>query len=333
MNVIIMKSRRYLVFLAVLVSTGTVSAQEEVVGGLFARPYAHSGFGTGAEATGVAAGDGEALFFRWGTGLYDVIREEDIRFRDNGYAYFEAFGEEQIIIYGGNHIIVHNLDDPAYSMYRPDLDLRDRIAPERKNRLGALKFFGSGALTTAPNYFTETIGGPTVEYTADRLHVLFFGSEEKGFLYDHESLPWVEGEPGDGTGVTLSVDFTAGRTASGKITPGRSDALVILNGFVDPGRRRLYKMNNRVKRLAVRSIDPADPAAAFEIEVVLPDRVVFHEIALPVPVSGVELTILEVYPGSRYNDTCISAVLTRGRNEIEHYTKSAVRRKYGRFEE
>lgn len=325
MNIIVKKSRWYLVFLAVLVSTGTVSAQE----GLFTRPYAHSGFGTGVEATGVAAGDGEALFFRWGSGLYDVVREEDVRFRDNGYGYFEAFGEEQMIIYGGNHIIIHNLDDPAYSMYRPDLDLRSRIDPDRKNRLGALKFFGSGALTTAPNYFTETIGGRTIEYTADRLHVLFFGSEEKGFLYDHESLPWVEGVPGDGTGTTLSVDITAGRTVSGKITPGRSDALVILNGFVDPGRPRLYKTNNRVKRLAVRS---TDPAAAFEIEVVLPDRVVFHEIALPAFVSEVELTILEVYPGSRYNDTCISAVLTRGRNEISRFSISEIERRYRRFE-
>ncbi len=323
-----------IVVLAVVVFTFSIgfpvpavlSAQE----GLFARPYAHSGFGTGAEATGIVAGGGEALFFRWGSGIYDVVREDDIEFRDDGYGYFKAFGEEQFIIYGGNHVIVDNLDNSAYSMYRPDLDLRTAIDPERKNRLGALQFFGSGALTSAPGFLTETIGGRTVEYTADRLHVLFFGSEEKGFLYDHETLPWVEGGPDDGTGTTLSVDFTAGRTASGEITPGRSDALVILNGFVDPGRRRLYKLNNRVKRLAVRSTDPAAP---FDLEVVLEDRVAFHEIALPAPVSGVEFTILEVYPGSTYNDTCISAVLTRGRNEIERYPKTEIRSRYRRFDE
>ncbi len=82
-----------------------------------------------------------------------------------------------------------------------------------------------------------------------------------------------------------------------------SDHVMILNGAVDFARLNLYKDNNRLKRVLVRADD-----GSFAFEHVFDDVVAFHKIPFPAEARGVTITILEVYPGRRWDDTCVTAI-------------------------
>lgn len=81
-----------------------------------------------------------------------------------------------------------------------------------------------------------------------------------------------------------------------------------MNGFVDFDKRYLYKANNRVKKAVITSLDKDAP---FEIEYDFEDYVHFSEINFPKAVNKVRFTIKEIYKGEKWDDTCITAVITR----------------------
>ena len=110
------------------------------------------------------------------------------------------------------------------------------------------------------------------------------------------SIPWVEGKEDDGIGETVEFD----------ITPQTWEAieginLRILNGYVDPLKPYLFKQNNRVKKLLVQT------DAGFSNELTFNDAVEFTKIELPKETKHVKITIKEVYKGTKYSDTCITA--------------------------
>ena len=77
-------------------------------------------------------------------------------------------------------------------------------------------------------------------------------------------------------------------------------------------KRYLYKANNRVKSAVITSLDEENP---FEVEYEFEDYVHFSEIDFPCEVSKVRFTIKEVYKGEKWDDTCITAVITRWESE------------------
>ena len=78
--------------------------------------------------------------------------------------------------------------------------------------------------------------------------------------------------------------------------------LTILNGYVDPLKPHLFYENNRVKTMLVTTNEGESVTIHFN------DVVEFTTIQLPVTTTHVTLTIQEVYKGSKYSDTCISAL-------------------------
>ena len=76
----------------------------------------------------------------------------------------------------------------------------------------------------------------------------------------------------------------------------------ILNGYVDPLKPHLFKENNRIKKALLQT----DTGIKKEFE--FRDEVEFTQIILPEDVKHVKLTILEVYKGTKYQDTCITSV-------------------------
>lgn len=100
-----------------------------------------------------------------------------------------------------------------------------------------------------------------------------------------------------GIGEYLDIEFTEPK-----------DNIVVLNGYVDLEKRYLYKANNRVKTAVIKSLDENNP---FEIEYEFEDYVHFSEINFPCEVNKVRFTIKEVYKGEKWNDTCITAIITR----------------------
>jgi hypothetical protein len=105
---------------------------------------------------------------------------------------------------------------------------------------------------------------------------------------------WAEGAPGNGVGEWLQVEPPV---------PVLLDTLEITNGFA--ASEALFRANNRIKKLDL-SINGSGP-----VSVQLPDQMDPFDIKLPETenvIRTIRLTIREVYPGTKYQDTCISQI-------------------------
>jgi hypothetical protein len=128
---------------------------------------------------------------------------------------------------------------------------------------------------------------------------------EVGNILDISHLkPWVEGDEGDGVGekITMIVDDD---------TYLWHGWLLILNGFIDYNRPYLYEYNNRVKTLRIYYDDNREEYETVELlddqNFQLIEIKHFYE-----DYSGkITIEIAEIYPGSRYNDTCINYLQIR----------------------
>jgi hypothetical protein len=105
---------------------------------------------------------------------------------------------------------------------------------------------------------------------------------------------WAEGAAGNGEGEWLELNATV---------PVLLDTLEITNGLATS--EALFRANNRIKKLDL-SINGAQP-----VTVQLPDQMDPFNIKLPDSkelVHSIRLTIREVYPGTKYQDTCVSRI-------------------------
>ncbi|MBQ4496875.1 MAG: hypothetical protein II973_05135 [Spirochaetaceae bacterium] len=114
-------------------------------------------------------------------------------------------------------------------------------------------------------------------------------------LWNSQIRPWVEGKKGDGIGESFEFDTTYPKG-------GLPLDIRILNGYVDPLKPHLFKENNRIKKALLET----DTGIKKEFE--FRDEVEFTQIILPSDVKHIKLTILEVYKGTKYQDTCITSV-------------------------
>ena len=149
---------------------------------------------------------------------------------------------------------------------------------------------------TASSYYVEKTRNGTIEYIPQTLSALFSLGMHCTWI---RHTPWVPGKENNPSGIGEYLDIEFDK---------KQDNLVILNGYVDPFKHYLYKANNRVKKAVITSLDEENP---FEIEYEFEDYVHFSEIDFPCEVSKVRFTIKEVYKGEKWDDTCITAVITR----------------------
>ena len=105
---------------------------------------------------------------------------------------------------------------------------------------------------------------------------------------------WAEGAPGDGIGEWLELTPKF---------PVLLDSVEIVNGLTASD--TLFAANNRVKD-AELTVNGNETVA-----IQLPDRMTPTAIALPEkvgPLKSIRITIRSVYPGRKYQDTCITQV-------------------------
>jgi hypothetical protein len=108
--------------------------------------------------------------------------------------------------------------------------------------------------------------------------------------------PWVEGVPGQGIGETISVSgFNAGRTPH---------TIIISIGFVDFNRPYLYEYNSRPSTIRIWLNDSND-----FMDVELNDSPDPQIINLSQEVDSFKIEILQVYPGTKWEDTCINFIM------------------------
>jgi hypothetical protein len=107
------------------------------------------------------------------------------------------------------------------------------------------------------------------------------------------SAPWVEGVPGPGIGEEITVT-------------GSFHRFWISIGYVSLRRPELYRMNARPKVIRV-----IHPASGREKRVPLEDTPNPQAVVLDVPgneLLDLRIVIEEVYPGTRWEDTCINFI-------------------------
>jgi len=126
---------------------------------------------------------------------------------------------------------------------------------------------------------------------------------QSGNTYGPDNLitegAWCEGVPGDGIGQALEFSEQPYETDE---YPPSFDRLVIQNGYVKS--KALFSANSRVKKVEILT----DTGQRWIRE--LADTPHEQEITLGVEISPewLRFTILEVYPGDKHRDTCISAL-------------------------
>lgn len=109
-----------------------------------------------------------------------------------------------------------------------------------------------------------------------------------------EGWAWCEGQPGHGEGVQLTLSW------SPRGLPWRT--LRIANGYQRTD--KTFRDNARVRDLRIRMDDGAS------LTVRLRDQSGIQTIRLPdwTESARTEFTILSVYPGARYQDTCLTTL-------------------------
>lgn len=114
-----------------------------------------------------------------------------------------------------------------------------------------------------------------------------------------ESGPWVEGVPGDGIGEFIEFDYNNEEPYLNEI-----NGIVISNGFVSADNPDLYLKNNRIKKILVEGDN-----GVFRKEYDIQDTPNLQTIRFPLNVSKIKITILDVYKGTAWNDTCINMIV------------------------
>jgi len=143
----------------------------------------------------------------------------------------------------------------------------------------------------ATSFFTEILGGKEVRYVANN-------------LTDYDiTNHWVEGVPGYGEGEKL---FMEGYFAH---------HLVILNGFFAPGQLTLYRDNGRLKQIRLRGFAESGEML-FEQTFDLLDTPNLQLIEFPEIAYDVEMEIIEVYAGRRFEDTAVSGLFFDGHRHL-----------------
>ena len=154
-----------------------------------------------------------------------------------------------------------------------------------------LLYSGITASSTLAAQPSDLDGGAIFEYLP---YHAFDGAKE---------TTWAEGSDGDGVGEWLQIDFARPTPVGG---------FEIMNGYWRLDQRLVE--NNRVKRIRVDFSDGeseeftlADPVSG-EYQPTLTgsgERLTFTKTHIT---TDVRFTILEVYPGNRWNDTCITDI-------------------------
>ena len=149
-------------------------------------------------------------------------------------------------------------------------------------------------------------GGGTQAFRSSEACASSFLNPQNGNRYDIRSLfdgntdtAWCEGVKGHGIGETIYFEWADAAPLKG---------LFITNGYTK--NKETWTKNARIRELGIRVWDRSWPKGrSFTIR--LQDSPLEEEILLPWRVNNPErlrLTIKSVYPGSKWQDTCVSEV-------------------------
>ncbi len=123
--------------------------------------------------------------------------------------------------------------------------------------------------------------------------------EPQNIQYARLDLPWVEGAEGAGIGEYIEFELQSDYGEK------QADGFILLNGFISWDKPYLYNQNGRVKKATCVDLDTNKSWTINLADTGIPQ-------IFPCPESKghrIRLIIDEVYPGSKYDDTCITGIM------------------------
>jgi len=132
----------------------------------------------------------------------------------------------------------------------------------------------------------------------------------RNLSYTGRLQPWAEGSMGSGIGEKILIELNPANPGSmnlDTIRRWRIYGIAFSNGFVDYNRPYLYQYNNRVKKIRVHFIDMD---FFMDFDVLDTPQIQYFNFdrwggSRP---AKVQIEILEVYRGERWDDTCINGI-------------------------
>lgn len=185
-----------------------------------------------------------------------------------------------------------NLEELPPSLHRYDL----RFVP-----VDSFPFCDVILDVKSSSYLTEYSGVNKIEYSGEHLDKYIVISNQvysNGHSVNQYCFPWVENVTGAGKGEWIECSFNSPQAV-----------IYLLNGFVDPSRPHLFKENSRMKVATIAG--RTSSGEIFQQTVYFDDFVYFKTVVLPSPATKIRITIEDTYPGSKWQDTAISAILFR----------------------
>lgn len=124
---------------------------------------------------------------------------------------------------------------------------------------------------------------------------------EKSNSYKIENLnnyspdtPWVENAPGNGIGEGFTIVDTCGHKFS---------YLLLMNGYISFDKPYLYSQNGRIKKLKITSCNSRVTKVVDVLDTPHPQTV---DISFLPEADDIRIEIADVYPGTKYQDTCLN---------------------------
>jgi len=232
---------------------------------------------------------------------------EPVCYADEYRIFMDEYGYEHLQFDTYNYILIDGKDQYFVFAYTGDSLSKDAQAVA--NQFVAKEKLVTGRFLYAA--YTEDNGGHFSSATAtstlrDKYHtydlngaLVTFNPVQSWYprCWVKNNIPWVEGKADDGIGEKIELDVIPETWSACEAINLR-----ILSGYVDPLKPYLFKENGRLKTLLVET------DGGVRVEMQFNDKVEFTSVELPIETKHITLTITDVYPGSKYHDTCISAI-------------------------
>ena len=256
-------------------------------------------------------------------GIVSAAHYDDVTFQDDGFSRININDLLITIIYGSFLFATprrpdwndsENYDQQVIRAYEAQKKIWNSLAHNLKSPMSLHRktfLYQPIKDMVVPSSLRETIRGEEVVYGTDFYKYRWV--YEEGHVYPQMDYldgvpPWVEAEPGNGTGLEFEVLFSES-----------VDNIVFLNGFVDMQRKHLYKQNARMQTIQIEG-------DGFTREFTFIDQVRFQEIEFPKQTEKIKVKVVSVYPGSKYEDMAISGMYVR--TEPEGISEEEKQRRY-----
>ena len=234
-----------------------------------------------------------------GLGFGDYIYPEKIQV-DN-YEMVNRYGLPFVVKDGEDIFLMLSNDEIVYLYSKETVNnniLRPILIGENKTIEREILLSSPRGRLEASSYLTE---GET-EYSVKNIKSTYLNK------------PWVEGVPGYGIGEFVLVEFKMNIRENPN---SNANGMYLFNGYVSFDKPHLYEYNSRVKQMKAEDLDTGEQWIIDLNDTPSPQYIDFsdHE------GHTIKLIIKDIYPGTKWEDTCINSILLTYRDVSSDISK------------